>query len=485
MPWINSMRTARLACLLTAAGLLVACSGGDNAERVPAPAAHLPNFTGLVEQTAPSVVNVSTAPSERASQRDGESRPELPGPLGEWFDRFFDEMPGPRGDRPGPPMPHQRAQGSGFVIDEAGYILTNRHVVRNGGEIVVKFNDRREMVAELIGSDEHSDIALLKVEADDLEAAKIGEVKDLAVGSWVVAIGSPFGFETSVTAGIVSAKRRNLASDQYVPFIQTDVAINPGNSGGPLFNLDGEVVGINSQIYSRSGGYQGVSFAIPIDMAMDVVAQLRDDGEVRRGWLGVQIQEVNRELAESFEMDRPHGALVAHVFPDSPAAEAGLKTGDIIVGFDGEQVASAAALPPMVGTIEPGDSAPMRVLRDGDHRSLTVEVGKLDEEKLRGQRPDQPESQSPGKLGLGLRGLREPERAELGLESGGAVVTAVESDAARRAGLRTGDVIVSIGGQRVKGPDDLRARLTRAQGAVPLLVRRDGSARFLAFDPTG
>jgi len=480
----------RLASVLLAAVLLTAC--GSEQAVAPTAGVQLPDFTGLVERTSPAVVNISSVPAKnesenrqaprRAPGNEPRNDPRSEGPGGsfeDWFRRFFDEgdspssPPGaPRGAIPRPSL------GSGFIISEDGYIITNAHVVGEEGQIVVKLGDKRQLVAELIGADSYSDIALLKVDADDLPTLDIGDVNKLKVGSWVVAIGSPFGFETSVTAGIVSAKRRSLAGDQYVPFLQTDVAINPGNSGGPLFNLNGQVIGVNSQIYSRTGGYQGVSFAIPIDVAMDVVEQLRDNGQVQRGWLGVQIQEVNRELAESFGMERPEGALVAQVLEDSPAQAAGLQAGDVIVEFNGRTVGSASALPPLVGLTPVGEAAKVVVLRDGKRKKLDVEIGKLKGEE-NAAAPKQPKID---KLGMTLGNISESERTELKIE-GGVRVEEVNPGPAQRAGLRAGDIIVAVGNKPVSNAKALRKQLAKAKGPVALLLRRDGTPLFLALDP--
>lgn len=477
--------------------LLLAGCGGDDTTPVNN-SGQLPDFTGLVKQASPAVVNISAVPAtddgNGASGQGGPGSGQGSGPGGDnplegWLKRFFDRGEGdaPHGQMPMPPgagaTPHP-SLGSGFIISDDGYILTNRHVVTNAGQIVVKLNDRRQLIADVVGQDSYSDLALLKVDADDLPTVKIGDPSSLAVGSWVVAIGSPFGFETSVTAGIVSAKQRSLASDQYVPFLQTDVAINPGNSGGPLFNLAGEVVGINSQIYSQTGGYQGVSFAIPIDIAMDVAGQLRENGSVTRGWLGVQIQDVDRELAESFELKRPEGALVARIMPDSPAAAAGLQAGDVILGFNEHPVDSAAALPPLVGTVQPGKSAQVTVLRDGERENIDVKIEKLPAHLAgAGALPGpEPEDQQP--FGLTLESLDMAGRRELGIEQGGVRVTDVGAGAGADAGLQPGDVVLAVGSRNVEDATTLRATLGEADGPVALLVLRDGNRLYLAIRPT-
>lgn len=330
---------------------------------MPAVYAHraLPDFTGLVKANVAAVVNISTTKEEREmpSLPPDLRVPELAeeNPLNKWLRKFF-------GERGEGLAPHEsESLGSGFILSKDGYVVTNRHVVEDADEIIVKLSDRRELLAHEVGQDTHSDVALLKIEADDLPVLKLGNSRDLKPGEWVLAIGSPFGFDHSVTAGIVSAKGRSLPNENYVPFVQTDVAINPGNSGGPLFNLDGEVVGINSQIFSRTGGFMGLSFAIPIEVVMDVVEQLKTTGYVSRGWLGVYIQEVTRELAESFHMDTPTGALIAQVLPQSPAQAAGLRAGDVILSYNGRLVRHSAALPRMVGGTRAGEEVRLRILR--------------------------------------------------------------------------------------------------------------------------
>ncbi len=337
-------------------------------------AAEYPDFVTLVEQYSPAVVSIQT--KSEPKERIGRGHPQIPenSPFNEYFKKFFEQMP----DMPSRP---QSSVGSGFIISPDGYIVTNAHVVEDMNSIVVGLSDRTELPAQVIGKDRRSDIALLKVKtAANLPVVKIGDARKLKVGQWVLAIGSPFGFERSATQGIVSALARSLPSDNYVPFIQTDAAVNPGNSGGPLFNLDGEVIGVNSQIYSRSGGYQGVSFAIPVDVAMDVVAQLKDGGKVTRGWLGVMIQEVTPELAQSFNLDKPHGALVGQVLAEGPAQKAGVKTGDIIIAFNGQPVRHSSDLPLMVGRTRPGISAPLLVIREGKEQTLTVKLEALPDE---------------------------------------------------------------------------------------------------------
>ncbi|MES1930059.1 protease Do [Salinisphaera dokdonensis CL-ES53] len=491
-------RSTQVAVLLLMLLVLLAGCGDDEAQSTPISGGQLPDFTGLVKQASPAVVNISAVPAED-EEAAGNSDEGSENPLEGWLKRFFEDGPGqgqmPRqgpgeGERSPLPMPRgpgatpHPSLGSGFIISSDGYILTNRHVVANSGQIVVKLNDRRQLLAEVVGQDSYSDLAVLKVNAKDLPTVKIGDPDKLPVGSWVVAIGSPFGFETSVTAGIVSAKQRSLASDQYVPFLQTDVAINPGNSGGPLFNLKGEVVGINSQIYSQTGGYQGVSFAIPIDIAMDVAGQLRENGSVTRGWLGVQIQDVDRELAESFKLKRPEGALVARVMPESPAQAAGLQAGDVILLFNDHPVDSAAALPPLVGTVEPGRSATVTVLRDGEREQIDVEIEKLPKDLLAGgPTKDKAPEQAKQPFGLTLESLDTAQRRELELEQGGVRVTEVAEGAGADAGLQPGDVVLAVGSKNVEDVAALRKALKTADGPVALLVLREGNRLYLAMRP--
>ncbi|KAB7627692.1 DegQ family serine endoprotease [Alkalilimnicola sp. S0819] len=445
----------------------------------------LPDFADLVEKHSAAVVNISTTQSVE-SPLSGLQIPNLPPdhPLRDFIDRFL-------GERELPPESRDaQSLGSGFIIDAGGYILTNYHVVRNASEVIVRLSDRREFVAELLGSDERTDLALLKIEANDLPVVTIGSASRLRVGEWVLAIGSPFGFDHSVTAGIVSAKGRNLPTENYVPFIQTDVAINPGNSGGPLFNLDGEVVGINSQIYSRTGGFMGLSFAIPVELAMDVAEQLKESGKVSRGWLGVMIQDVTRELAQSFGMSKPYGALVSQVMEGSPAARAGLQVGDVIVEYDGREISTSAALPPMVGRSAIGESVPVKVIREGKPRSLKVRIGELPENiggSTSGMRGPVRGSEEARELGLTLESLDQEQRETLALDGPGLLVVEVTSGPAQRAGILPGDVLLRINQRSVdslEGFRELVRELPRGR-PVPVLIQRDGAPRFLALSLPG
>jgi len=405
---------------------------------VLAQARELPDFTRLVEEQGGAVVNISTTQAVRRS-----ALPQVPGmedeEVLEFFRRFI-----PR-QQPGPgPRPESRSLGSGFIISADGYILTNAHVVEGADEINVKFTDKRELKAKVIGADRRTDIAVIKVDAGGLPAVRFGDPARLKVGEWVLAIGSPFGFENTVTAGIVSAKGRSLPQENFVPFIQTDVAINPGNSGGPLFNMRGEVVGINSQIYSRTGGFMGLSFAIPIDVALDVQRQLKEKGRVSRGRIGVVIQEVTRDLATSFGLDRARGALVNSVEKGSPADKAGVEATDIILSFDGKPVESSSDLPRIVGSTRPGSNAAMEVWRKAAKRSLSVTVGELQEDRVaaadkpRGQKP----SDTPAnRLGIVVAEVSAEQKKDLRIASG-LMVTDVRPDA--KADVRKGDILLTM-----------------------------------------
>jgi len=436
----------------------------------PASAKDAVDVADLVEKHGPAVVNISTT---KLVKRGGEGFPfALPDDeaMQEFFRRFFPGGPG------GPGGPAQeipaRGAGSGFIVSSDGYILTNAHVVKGADEVEVKLIDKRKFSAKVVGADSRTDIAVIRITATNLPTVKLGDPARLRVGEAVVAIGSPFGFENSVTAGIVSAKGRSLPSESYVPYIQTDVPINPGNSGGPLFNLRGEVVGINSQIYSRSGGYQGVSFAIPIDVAMDVAEQLKSAGKVSRGWLGVVIQEVTADLADSFGLDRPRGALVSQVQPDSPAAKAGLQASDVILQFNGRPVENSGDLPRMVGMAKPGAKIPLQVWRKGRTQDVTVVLGELPgEEQLAGKN-----GRTYSRGGLALSELTADQRRELNIDHG-LLVEEVTGDAAR-AGIRVGDVILAVNNGKVATVEAFRkaiAAIPKGKSAAILVRRGEGS----------
>jgi serine protease Do len=400
----------------------------------------LPDFTDLAEKQGPAVVNVSTTQVIKGQRFLHPFPFDEDDPSFEQFRRFM-----PR-QFPGMPREYKnQSLGSGFIVSADGYILTNAHVVDGADEVLVKLTDKREFKAKVIGSDKRTDVALLKIEATGLPVVKLGDPARLKVGEWVVAIGAPFGFDNSVTAGIVSAKGRSLPQENYVPFIQTDVAINPGNSGGPLFNMKGEVVGVNSQIYSRSGGYMGVSFAIPIDVAMEVQAQLRSGGKVSRGRLGVAIQDVTRELAESFGLPRPQGALVASVEKAAPADKGGIEVGDVILRFDGKQVTQSSDLPRMVGATKPGTRVVVQVWRKGSTRDLNLTVGEMPEDKGAAQ-PKRAgkggDTTATNRLGLVLSELSAEQRKQAGVSHGLVVEDVVNGGV--RTDLRPGDVILSL-----------------------------------------
>lgn len=434
---------------------------------VPAHAREVVDVADLVDRQGPAVVNISTT---KLVKKNGDGFPfTLPDDeeMQDFFRRFFPRTPhGPMQEIP------TRGAGSGFIVSNDGYILTNAHVVRNADEVEVKLIDKRKFTAKVVGADSRTDIAVLKIPAGNLPTVKLGDPAKLRVGEAVAAIGSPFGFENSVTAGIVSAKGRTLPSESYVPYIQTDVPINPGNSGGPLFNMKGEVVGVNSQIYSRSGGYQGVSFAIPIDIAMEVAEQLKGGGKVSRGWLGVVIQEVTADLAESFGLDRPRGALVAQVQEDSPADRAGLQASDVILNFNGKAIENSGDLPRLVGMAKPGTKIPLDVWRKGKTQTLSVALGELPgEEEVAAK-----SSRSYSRGGLALSELSTDQRRELKLDHG-LLVESVTGDAAR-AGIRVGDVILAVNNGKVATVDAFRkaiATVPRGKSAAILVRRGDGS----------
>lgn len=444
----------------------------------------LPEFTTLVKKNHKAVVNISISqsPSEESILR-------LPGyengsPLDELIRRYEQE----RGLGGAPGGPSERSQGSGFIISGDGFILTNNHVVEDADHVTVRLHDRRQLSATVIGTDPRSDIAVLKIDAADLPVVSIGNSDELEVGEWVLAIGSPFGFDFSVTAGIVSATGRALPNENYVPFIQTDVAINPGNSGGPLFNLDGDVIGINSQIYSRTGSFMGLSFAIPIELAMDVANQLRVNGRVSRGWLGVIIQEVTLELAESFGMDRAYGALVSRILPDSPASKSELQIGDVITHFEGNRIERSSALPPLVGRIPANSDANVRVVRDGKTVELSVNIGTLpsnDDIRNATQRKLRDSKTNP--LRFTVKPLPDDVRQTLGIDKGGVLVASVEEDGpAYKAGIRADDVISMIDNKAVDSAGDVGMVVAELGGrkSVAVLVHREEGPVFLALQIT-
>ena len=481
-PRIREVRTklSAVPALVVAALVAVTCLGSE-----PVVARSLPDFTELVESNRAAVVNISTTqrrtlPTERPRMPREFEIPDLPedSPFREFFRRFFGEGEIEEFDA--------QSLGSGFIISQDGFIISNNHVVRNADEVIVRLSDRREYKAKVVGTDEPSDVALLKIDAEGLPAVRLGVGYELKVGEWVLAIGSPFGFDHSVTAGIVSAKGRSLPRENYVPFIQTDVAINPGNSGGPLFNLQGEVIGVNSQIFSRTGGFMGLSFAIPIDVAMDVADQLRDKGRVSRGWLGVLIQDVTRELAESFGMATPQGALVAKVLDGSPAESAGFEVGDILLSFDEHEIERSSDLPPIVGRTRVGRKVAVEILRGGESMTLMVTTDELPaDDDLRIAATRTPDGVESTRLGIVVRDMNDEERASVDVTDQGVVVSEVSDGPAERAGIREGDLILMLNNEKVASSDDferLVAELPRGK-AVSVLVQRQGNPIFLALKP--
>lgn len=446
----------------------------------PVQARDLPDFVPLVKKNTAAVVNISSISSNSGSTPRDFNIPE-DSPFRDFFEKFFGENP--EGMRP--PNQEYASLGSGFIISEDGYVITNNHVIKDADEVIVRMNDRREFVAEVIGTDERSDLAVLKIEADDLPTVSLGTSENLEVGEWVLAIGSPFGFDYSVTTGIISAIGRSLPNENYVPFIQTDAAINPGNSGGPLFNLDGKVIGVNSQIYSRTGGFMGLSFAVPIDVVKNVYRQLREKGHVSRGWLGVLIQDVTRELAESFGMEHPHGALVAKVLPDSPAEAAGLEVGDIITRFDGKDISFSSDLPPIVGGSEVGEKASVQILRRGKKKNLSITIDELPEEAAMAERRQAPgrDKHTENALNIAVENPTGEQRERLGLEDQGVLVTSVSQGAASQAGIRRGDVIMLINNEKIDSVRTFNAvvkALPRGK-SIPVLIQRRGNPIFLAL----
>ena len=438
--------------------------------------AQLPNFTDLVEDVSPAVVKINTISKGRRQQNQ-----QLPeGQIPDIFRDLFEQRQRQQKSRPA------RSMGSGFVISDDGYILTNHHVVENADEIQVLFADRQEYVAKVVGSDRRSDLALLKIKGNNLPTLEFAAPDSLKVGAWVLAIGSPFGLDYSVTAGIVSAIGRSIPTEKgenYVPFIQTDVAINPGNSGGPLFDLEGQVVGINSQIYSRSGGSIGLSFAIPASVAVDVIEQLKNHGQVQRGWLGVAIQDVNKSLAESLQLGTPQSALINAVELNSPAERGGIKPGDVIVRFNGQAVIDSGDLPHVVGMMTPGDDAKVEIYREGKRKKLTIKVGSLDSEQLGIAKS----SDGTDRLGLIVEVLDEAALRALRLRGGVSITQVSPDSAAAAAMLQTGDIIVQLGYSRIDDIDEYKQVIAGLPKRTPVAIRfyRQGRAIFRTIEVGG
>ncbi len=431
----------------------------------------LPTFADIVSSQGPAVVQIrATREARKVSQLD-EDMPDVFRGLPPELAPFFRGQPMPRMPQPGPAM----GTGSGFIVSNDGILLTNAHVVAGADEVLVKLTDQREYRAKVLGSDTATDVAVLKIDAKNLPVVRLGDPASTRVGDWVVAIGTPYGLDNTVTSGIVSAKSRALPGDGVVPFIQTDAAVNPGNSGGPLFNLNGEVVGINSQIFSRSGGFQGVAFAIPIDVAMNVAEQIRTTGKVAHGRLGVTVQPVDQALADNFGLNGPRGALVGSVQKGSPAEKAGLEPGDVIIGFNGKPVERSTDLPYRVAAMKPGSTAKVEVWRDGKSKTFDVEVGTREARRTMASADDEPAAK--GKLGVAVRPLSPEERKSASVERG--VVVEQVAGAAAKAGVREGDIIVSVNRQSVDSPEALRSAIDKAGKTVALLIRRDDAQIFV------
>jgi serine protease Do len=460
----------------TSANAVASSQPAQAATTASAPLVSMPDFSSVTAQTGPAVVNISVV----GTTKTAEGPQGVPGmdpedPMYDFFRRFQGQGM-PRGKQ----QPQQRevpvrGQGSGFIVSPDGIILTNAHVVKDATEVTVKLTDRREFRAKVLGSDAKTDVAVIKIDAKNLPTLSMGKTKDLKVGEWVLAIGSPFGFENTVTAGVVSAKGRTLPDDSYVPFIQTDVAVNPGNSGGPLINTRGEVVGINSQIYSRSGGYQGVSFAIPIDVAIQIKDQIVATGKASHARLGVAVQEVNQTFADSFKLDKPEGALVSNVEKGSPADQAGLRSGDVIRKVDGDPIVASGDLPALIGQKKPGSKVTLEVWRQGSREELTAKLADAAEKTATVAKNEDGASQ--GKLGLALRPLQPEEQREASVD-GGLLIVNVGGPAAM-AGVQTGDVLLAINGTPAKNIEQVREVVAKSDRSVALLILRDGDRIFV------
>ena len=492
---LDSLTPSRLILALVTAGVIggagVAALEGHDAQAAPLPAATattttgvpvaLPDFSQITQKAGPAVVNISVVGTkdtdDKVAAADGDDSPFAGDPFAEYFFRHFGgQQPGGKLQKRGPqPQQQVRGQGSGFIVSADGTILTNAHVVKGAKEIIVKLTDRREFKAKVLGADPKTDIAVLKIEGKNLPVVTLGSTNDLKVGEWVLAIGSPYGFENTVTAGVVSAKGRSLPDDSAVPFIQTDVAVNPGNSGGPLFNARGEVVGINSQIYSRTGGFQGLSFAIPIDLATKIKDKIVATGKVEHAKLGVVVQEVNQSLADSFKLESPEGALVADVEKGGPADKAGVQTGDVIRKVDGKPVVSSGDLPAAISLASPGDKVQLEVWRKGSVEQISAKLGNAADKGT--QVASAKDAAGQGKLGLALRPLQPQERREAGVESG--LVVQDVAGAAALAGVQPGDLLLAVNGTPIKSIDQVREAVAKSDKSVALLVQRGDEKIFV------
>jgi serine protease Do len=482
------MKTSLPVLLAVLSTVLTACSDGV-ADPPPQPQSHaavptrspaavtaaLPDFSSLVEQYGAAVVNVEVVQKVRQTRGPGGQSDD---PLLDFFRRFGIPPPGgggPGGEGDGSP---ERGAGSGFIVSDDGYILTNAHVVMDADDVTVRLSDRREFPAKVIGADERSDVAVIKIDAQHLPTVRIGDPQQLRPGEWVLAIGSPFGLENSATAGIVSATSRAVGGEgSYVPFIQTDVAVNPGNSGGPLFNMRGEVVGMNSMIFSRTGGYMGLSFAVPIDVANDVREQLVKTGHVVRGRIGVGVQDMNAQLAQSFGLDRPRGALVSAVEEDSPAANAGVKAGDVILSVNGHDIDRVGGLPTEIAKMRPGSKAQLLVWRDGKERTIDVRVDEMPQKEQTRTADRKDKADETERLGIAVRPLTPEEKKQV--ETDGSLVVEEVSGAAALAGVQPGDIILGVNGKPIQSVQQLRGAVKEKQSTVALLIERGNAQLFI------
>ncbi len=489
--------TSLVVALLTAGAIGGAGVGAFNALHAPSVAAPgalvqntamgtissstaLPDFPQITQRYGPAVVNISVTGMAKVSDPSASAQGDDEDAASDPFLEFFHRFQQGQGQRPGNGRSGQqemptRGQGSGFIVSSDGIILTNAHVVKDAKEVTVKLTDRREFRAKVLGSDPKTDVAVLRIDAKNLPVVTLGKTSELRVGEWVLAIGSPFGFENTVTAGVVSAKNRSLPDDSAVPFIQTDVPINPGNSGGPLFNARGEVVGINSQIYSRSGGYQGVSFAIPIDIASKIKDQIVTTGKVEHARLGVAVQEVNQAFADSFKLDKPEGALVSNVEKSGPAERAGLQAGDVIRKVNGQSIVASGDLPALIGLASPGDNVKLDIWRQGAAKEITARLVNANDKKI--EVISKKEVPGQGKLGLALRPLQPDEKQDSGLDSG--LLVQQVSGPAALAGVQSGDLLISINGISVKNIEQVRAMVEKSSRSVALLIQRGGDKIFV------
>jgi serine protease Do len=485
------MKTSLAVLLAALSGVLSACSNGTSAPadepaeptvaapaRAPSsgvPAGALPDFAPLVEQYGAAVVNVEVLQQIRQTRGPGATSED---PLLDFFRRFG--LPAPQQPGPGGGMP-ARGAGSGFIVTPDGYILTNAHVVAEADQVTVRLTDRREFQAKVIGFDARTDVAVIKIDANNLPTVRIGDPAALRPGQWVLAIGSPFGLDSSATAGIVSATSRAVGGESYVPFIQTDVAVNPGNSGGPLFNLNGEVIGINSMIFSRTGGYMGLSFAIPIDVANDVREQLVKTGRVVRGRIGVAVQDVNAQLAQSFGLDRPRGALVSSVERDSPASQSGLQPGDVILAVNGREINRVGELTGAISGMKPGNKAELRVWRDRKERTLEAQVAEMPQPEVARLDARGGPSDETARLGIAARALTSEEKRQV--ETEGSIVVEEVTGPAALAGVQPGDIILGVNGKRIESLQQLRGAVKAGQSSVALLIERGDAQIFIPIRP--